>query len=70
VALISDQEIARRDLSSTFQFEGRIGVGLRFGQQQQRDINFRFLHYSNAGISRPNDGIDIFMLSYGYAFSN
>ena len=68
VALISNSEIERRNLSTAFQFEDRIGVGLRFGGQQKHDINFRFLHYSNADIKMPNDGLDIFMLSYGYAF--
>lgn len=70
IALISDQELGDRDLSSTFQFEDRIGFGVRFGNKQQHDLNFRFLHYSNVGINSPNDGIDIFMLSYAYAFSS
>lgn len=70
IALISAQELGDRDLSSTFQFEDRIGIGARFGNKQQHDLNFRFLHYSNLGFSSPNDGIDIYMLSYAYAFSS
>lgn len=68
VALINNTNINDRDLASAFQFEDRIGFGARFGDRQQHDVNFRFLHYSNAGITEPNDGIDIFSLSYGYAF--
>ncbi|MBL1292666.1 MAG: acyloxyacyl hydrolase [Thiotrichales bacterium] len=70
VAFISDTELGARDFSTGFQFEDRIGVGILFGRQQQHDLNFKFLHYSNADIEMPNDGIDIFMLSYGYAFSS
>ena len=68
VALISDTQIGRRQLSTTFHFEDRIGVGLRLGEQLRHDVNLRFIHYSNADIKKPNDGIDIFLLSYGYAF--
>ncbi len=68
VALVSDTDIGGRQLSTAFQFEDRIGMGFRFGEQRKHDINFRYLHYSNANIKKPNDGIDIFILSYGYAF--
>lgn len=68
-ALISEREIAGRDLSSPFQFEDRIGFGIRLGEKQLHDINFRFTHYSNASLRLPNDGIDIYMLNYGYAIN-
>jgi|GEM_PF-22824 len=56
-----------RDLSSSFLFEDRIGIGLQF---KEWDFSFRYLHYSNANIEKPNNGIDIFMGSVSYRFSD
>ncbi len=68
VSYISEKMIKGRNMSSHFQFEDRIGVGLRLGKKRKHDLNFGYLHYSNAGIKQPNDGIDIFILSYTYSF--
>jgi lipid A 3-O-deacylase len=65
VALLSDTDIDNRDMSSTFQFEDRLGVGIKRGDF---DIHLRYMHYSNAGLSRPNDGIDIFLGGLAYKF--
>lgn len=65
VAGISKTEIAGRDMSTGFQFEDRIGVGVRM---RHLDLSFRYMHYSNASIARPNDGMDIFILTAGYRF--
>jgi len=64
VSYISEKEIKGRDMSSHFQFEDRMGVGVKMGRDGRHNLNFRYLHYSNAGIKQPNEGIDIFMLSY------
>jgi lipid A 3-O-deacylase len=61
-AIISDTKIGNRNLSSNLHFENRIGFGLR---GTDYDVNFRYLHYSNAGLKQPNDGIDILMISLG-----
>ena len=61
-AIISDTKIGNRDLSSNLHFEDRIGFGLR---GRNYDVNFRYLHYSNAGLKQPNEGIDILMISLG-----
>lgn len=68
VSYISEKTIKERNMSSHFQFEDRIGVGVRVGEERKHDLNFGYLHYSNAGIKQPNDGIDIFILSYTYSF--
>lgn len=65
VALFSDTELNNQDLGSSFQFEDRLGVGVRFNGQQ---IGLRALHYSNAGISSPNDGVENYSLHYAMAF--
>ncbi|MDJ0926172.1 MAG: acyloxyacyl hydrolase [Gammaproteobacteria bacterium] len=68
VSLLSDHEIDGRELSTHFQFEDRIGLGLRFGDKHQHALVFNYFHYSNANFEKPNDGIDIFMTSFVYRF--
>lgn len=70
VALISDTQIGTRDLGSTFQFESQIGLGFRFGNNRQHDLNVGYLHYSNARIVMPNDGIDILLFTYTHWFKH
>ncbi|UCF78362.1 MAG: acyloxyacyl hydrolase [Candidatus Eiseniibacteriota bacterium] len=65
VAAISDTEIANRDLSSSFHFENRVGIGIR---GRGYDLNLRYLHYSNSGLKEPNEGLDILMVSFGHGF--
>ena len=62
VALFSETEIENNDLGSSFQFEDRFGVGLRFAGGHE--VGIRATHYSNAGISSPNNGIESYALHY------
>jgi len=68
VSGISGTRLVGRDLSSHFQFEDRVGFGLRFGRTLAHDVNLRYMHYSNGGMVEPNHGIDIVMLSIGSSF--
>jgi len=65
VAIISDTEIGGVDMTTTFQFEDRIGAGIR---TDKLDFNFRYMHYSNGSMSQPNDGIDIWIGTLSYRF--
>jgi lipid A 3-O-deacylase len=65
VALLSDNQIDGRNLSTAFQFEDRIGVGLR---SDKLDLHVRYMHYSNADISKPNDGVDMYVAGLAYKF--
>lgn len=65
VALFSSTELEDNDLSSSFQFEDRLGAGLRFSGQE---IGIRALHYSNAGLKQPNDGVEAYTLHYRTSF--
>jgi len=58
VACISKTMIAGRNMSSLFQFEDRVGVGIKW---RRLDLNVGYLHYSNANRVLPNQGIDIFI---------
>jgi lipid A 3-O-deacylase len=68
ISYLSGKTIRGRDLSSHFQFEDRIGIGAKIGKQKTHDLNLRYMHYSNASIKQPNEGIDIFIFSYTYSF--
>ncbi|MEO4047669.1 acyloxyacyl hydrolase [Pseudomonas sp. CAU 1711] len=65
VAAFSSTELEDNDLGSSFQFEDRIGAGLRFSGQE---IGIRAVHYSNAGIKQPNDGVEAYTLHYRTSF--
>ena len=62
--LVSETEIEDIDLSSTFHFGSLIGAGLLL-DQGRLDLGIRLQHLSNAGISQPNQGIDLLLLRVG-----
>ena len=59
-------ELDSTDLGSKFQFEDRVGAGLRFNGGSE--IGVRYFHYSNAGIKKPNNGMEMGALYYRHAF--
>lgn len=65
VALVSDTQIDDRNLSSAFLFEDRISIGI---SKDAWDFYIRYMHYSNAGIQSPNEGIDIYLAGINYNF--
>ncbi len=65
VALFADTDLENNDLGSSFQFEDRLGAGLRFSGQE---VGIRAIHYSNAGIKQPNDGVEAYTLHYRTSF--
>jgi lipid A 3-O-deacylase len=66
---LSRKEIGGRNLGIHFQFEDRIGVGVRFGDKQQYDVSYRAIHFSNAYIGPSNHGINLHLLVLGYWFN-
>lgn len=62
VSVFSRTRIEDNNLGSAFNFEDRIGFGLRFNGGHE--IGIRATHYSNAGIKQPNDGIESYALHY------
>ncbi len=65
VTCIDEYHIADRNLSTNFQFEDRIGAGVKIGFV---DLNFSYMHYSNASIKEPNHGIDILIFTTAVQF--
>jgi lipid A 3-O-deacylase len=66
--LLSRTQIGDKRLSTKFQFGDHIGFGYRFGERGAWDLGYRFQHLSNAGIKKPNDGINFHQVRLQYRF--
>ncbi|UVM51453.1 acyloxyacyl hydrolase [Pseudomonas sp. B21-015] len=62
IAVFANTELEDNRLGSAFQFEDRFGFGLRFADGHE--VGIRATHYSNAGLSNPNDGVESYALHY------
>lgn len=65
ISLFSKTKVGSRNIGSAFHFEDRLGIGVRFGNHT---IGLRAIHYSNAGLKRPNNGIESYSLYYSHKF--
>ncbi|GHC28478.1 acyloxyacyl hydrolase [Aidingimonas halophila] len=61
-ALFLDASMEDRDLSTAFQFEDRLAAGLHLDGGSE--IGLSATHYSNASIKKPNDGFEVYSLTY------
>lgn len=66
LAAFSKTEVGDQRLGSSFNFEDRIGLGLKLPDEQK--VGIRAIHYSNAGLKQPNDGIESYSLFYSKGF--
>lgn len=57
-----------RRFSTKFNFQDHLSVGYVWGRRGEHDLGLRIDHYSNAGIRKPNPGVDLFSLRYAYRF--
>ncbi|TVP52533.1 MAG: acyloxyacyl hydrolase [Halomonas sp.] len=60
-AVFMNTRLESRSLSSAFQFEDRLAFGMRLGSGE---LSASLIHYSNAGLKRPNDGFETLSLGY------
>lgn len=65
---LSKKEIGGRELGIHFQFEDKIGIGIRFGEKREYDLSYKAIHFSNAYIGSVNHGINLQILTLGYWF--
>lgn len=69
VRLLSHTRIApNHTLSSAFQFSDQVGAGFQWGPQGRSTVGLRFQHLSNAGIKKPNPGINFTQIYYRHQF--
>lgn len=65
VAVFSGTTAGDQKFGSAFNFEDRIGAGIKIGDTQK--VGLRIIHYSNASIKEPNDGIESYSLFYSHS---
>lgn len=58
----------QKSVGTHFEFGDIIGFGFKLGARKQHEVGYRFIHYSNAGISANNPGIDFHMLRLKSSF--
>ena len=61
-------ETQRRRFSTNFNFGDHVAVGRALGSSNQHEVALRLEHFSNAGISKPNPGLNFVQLRYSYRF--
>lgn len=64
--VFSRTRFAGKDISTAFQFGDHIGVGMHLTENSR--LSLRYSHFSNAGIKRPNPGLNIIQLNYSYQY--
>ena len=69
VRLLSKTRLnAEHSMSTAFQFSDTIGAGYQWGETGQHTVGVRVQHISNAGIKKPNPGINFTSAFYRYSF--
>jgi lipid A 3-O-deacylase len=67
-AYLTRKQLGDRDLGGHFGFQDLIGLGVRLGKEKKLAFSYAYMHYSNAGIFKPNHGIDIkHLFSFSYS---
>jgi lipid A 3-O-deacylase len=66
--LLSARSLGDKRFGTRFQFGDHLGIGYRFGAKQHFDLGYRFQHLSNAGIRRPNPGVNFHQMRLQYRF--
>jgi hypothetical protein len=65
-AYLSSKQFGVNDQGSNLSGQWLAGIGF---EHQQFDINFRYIHFSNAHLASPDQGFNIqYLLSVGYLF--
>lgn len=70
--VLSRGDLGPKDFSTRFQFGELLGVGVAWGGNtggaNETWVGVRFTHYSNAGIKKPNPGLEALQLVIGHRF--
>lgn len=65
---LSDQSIGDKEFGTSLNFGSHLGIGALFGDRGQYELSYRFQHLSNAGIERPNPGINFHLVRFSYRY--
>ncbi len=57
-----------KKMGTAFEFGDHVGLGFRFGEGLKYDLGYRYQHYSNAGISDNNGGVNFHQVRLKLAF--
>jgi hypothetical protein len=57
-----------RSLSTRLNFSDNLALGRSFGDRGRHEVSLRWQHTSNAGLKKPNPGLDLVLLRYATAF--
>src|SRR5437870_8523840 len=55
-----------RKFGSAFQFGDHAGIGILFGKDHRYELSYRIQHLSNAGITKPNEGMNFSEIYFAY----
>lgn len=70
-SLLSKNHFGHRNLGGQFAFQDLMGLGLRWriNETAIATLSYHYLHYSNASLFPPNQGIDVkHLFTLGYEF--
>lgn len=67
---LSNHHLGHRNLGGQFAFQDLMGLGLHWRKSTTAiSFSYHYLHYSNAGLLPPNQGIDVkHLFTLGYEF--
>lgn len=65
-SLVSKTRFSDRCVTSHGHFEDRMGWGFTFGPEDRYQIGYLYIHYSNAGLAKPNNGLDVQTVQLGF----
>lgn len=57
-----------KEFSTRANFSDNLAVGRSFGERGRQELSLRLQHTSNAGLKKPNPGLNLVMLRYASAF--
>ena len=66
--LFTETELGDRNFDIPFSFGDHLGAGVRFGQQGEFDLGYRYQHLSNLSFGDTNPGINFHLIRLGYHF--
>lgn len=69
-AMVSSRYLYNHDkrMGTRWNFASHVGGGWNFGKNRMQEVSLRLQHASNAGIKKPNPGINFVQLRYAHAF--